>query len=119
MKTIKKTIIKVRLILTVSFSLFSGYQARTLELDSYGRTPLHLSALKCDVDEVVSLLNQGADYHRLDNQGYKASDTARSIGCSQIVNILKDREKRDYQECFDEHYIPGQAGKVNMLCRNK
>uniref|UniRef100_A0A8C8DMP6 BRCA1 associated RING domain 1 n=1 Tax=Oryzias sinensis TaxID=183150 RepID=A0A8C8DMP6_9TELE len=56
-----------------------------------GETPLHLAAIKGDVEAVKELLDQGADPNQKDNAGWTPLHEACNLGHLTVVEVLATR----------------------------
>ncbi|XP_038869980.1 BRCA1-associated RING domain protein 1 [Salvelinus namaycush] len=56
-----------------------------------GETPLHLAAIKGDVETVKELLDQGADPNLKDNAGWTPLHEACNLGHQGVVEVLVER----------------------------
>ncbi|XP_029558297.1 BRCA1-associated RING domain protein 1 isoform X2 [Salmo trutta] len=56
-----------------------------------GETPLHLAAIKGDVETVTELLDQGADPNLKDNAGWTPLHEACNLGHQGVVEVLVER----------------------------
>ncbi|XP_061924709.1 BRCA1-associated RING domain protein 1-like isoform X1 [Entelurus aequoreus] len=66
----------------------SGSPAVTKKKNHKGETPLHLAAIKGDVEAVQKLLEQGADPNLKDNAGWTPLHEACNLGHEAVVQVL-------------------------------
>ena len=62
------------------------------QLNKQGSTQLMMASSKGNIDEIIELLNQGADPRVTDRNGMTAKDRARNTGQKKAVKLLDEAE---------------------------